>query len=214
MEKADNHLIPSRSAKRAHFDAQTIYPILDEALFCTISYALDNKPYSIPTSFVRYNNKIYIHGSVGSHFIRELEKGIPVCISVMLADALVLAKSALSHSVNYRSVVLFARAERVENSQNKLDSFEWLINKVAPGSWNYLRPVNDSEIRRTAVLAFDLAEASAKIRQGMPNDDAEDKILPIWSGIVPLKNQKMQPIPDETSQRIPMPEHLISVGLG
>lgn len=210
--KTANHLTPSRAAKRAHFDAETIYSILDEALFCTISYALDNKPYSIPTSFVRHGNKIYIHGSVGSHFIRELERGIPVCISVMLADALVVAKSALSHSVNYRSVVLFATAEKVENLPEKLASFECLINKVVPGSWDYLRPVSDSETRRTAVLAFDLAEASAKVRQGMPNDDAEDKTLPIWSGIIPLQNEQLQPVADETSQQIPMPEHLVSIG--
>ena len=84
MKKITNQLIPSRAAKRANFDIETIYPILDEALFCTISYAMNNKPYSIPTSFVRYGDKIYIHGSVGSHFIRELDKGIPVCITVML----------------------------------------------------------------------------------------------------------------------------------
>ncbi len=213
MEKVPNHLIPSRNAKRAHFDAETIYPILDEALFCTINYAIDNMPYSIPTSYVRYNHKIYIHGSVGSHFIRELEKGMPVCITVMLADALVVSKSPLTHSVNYRSVVLFARAEKIEESQDKLDSFEWLIDKIVPGSWNYLRPVTESEIRRTAVLAFDLTEASAKIRQGLPNDVAEDKPLPIWSGIIPLKTQRLQPVADETSQHIPMPEHLNFVDL-
>ncbi|WP_259065161.1 pyridoxamine 5'-phosphate oxidase family protein [Mucilaginibacter sp. X4EP1] len=213
MKKVPEHLIPSRAAKRASFDAETIYPILDEALFCTISYALDNKPYSIPTSFVRYGDKIYIHGSVGSHFIRELERGIPVCITVMLADALVVAKSALSHSVNYRSVVLFATAERIEDQQAKLDSFEWLIDKIVPGSWNYLRPITESEIRRTAVLAFDLGEASAKIRQGMPNDDAEDKVLPIWSGIIPLQTQKLPPIADETSKQIQMPKHLVTVDL-
>jgi uncharacterized protein len=213
MEEIPNNLIPSRRAKRAHFDAETIYPILDEALFCTISYAVDNKPYSIPTSYVRYNHKIYIHGSVGSHFIRELEKGIPVCITVMLADALVVAKSALSHSVNYRSVVLFTSAEKIEGTQDKLDSFEWLVDKIIPDSWNYLRPLTESEIRRTAVLAFDLSEASAKIRQGNPNDDAEDKLLPIWSGIIPLKTLRSKPVADETSQQIPMPEHLRSVGL-
>jgi len=207
--KEVNPLTPSRVAKRASFDAETIYPILDEAMFCTISYAAENKPYSIPTSFVRYGNKIYIHGSVGSHFIRELEKGIPVCITVMLADALVVAKSALSHSVNYRSVVTFANAEKIEDAQEKLDSFEWLIDKIVPGSWNYLRPLTDSEIRRTAVLAFDLANSSAKHRQGMPNDDAEDKALPIWSGLIPLKTQRLQPIADEISQEIPIPRHLI-----
>ncbi len=206
--KEVNPLTPSRAAKRASFDAETIYPILDEAMFCTISYAAENKPYSIPTSFVRYGNKIYIHGSVGSHFIRELEKGIPVCITVMLADALVVAKSALSHSVNYRSVVIFANAEKIEEAQEKLDSFEWLIDKIVPGSWDYLRPVTDSEIRRTAVLAFDIANSSAKLRQGMPNDDAEDKALPIWSGLIPLKTKRLEPIADESSQEIPIPRHL------
>lgn len=212
MKKTTNQLIPSRAAKRANFDIETIYPILDEALFCTISYAMNNKPYSIPTSFVRYGDKIYIHGSVGSHFIRELDKGIPVCITVMLTDALVVAKSALSHSVNYRSVVIFATGEKIEDEKGKLESFEWLMDKIVPGSWNYLRPITESEIRRTAVMAFNLAEASAKIREGMPNDEAEDKLLPIWSGIIPLQTSRLQPIADEMSQQIPVPDHLSHIG--
>ena len=213
MKTPVNPLSPSRAPKRAHFDAETIYPILDEALFCTISYTIDHQPYAIPTSFVRYGNKIYIHGSVGSHFIRTLEKGLPVCICVMLADSLVVAKSALSHSVNYRSVVLFASAEVIADPQVKLESFEWLVDKVVPGSWDYLRPITESEIRRTAVLAFDLSESSAKIRQGMPNDEAADKALPIWSGIIPLNTQRMRPIADESSQQIKLPEHLASIGV-
>ena len=206
--KTPSHLIPSRSAKRAQFDAETIYPILDEALFCTISYAADGQPFSIPTSFVRYEDKIYIHGSVGSHFIRELEKGIPVCIVVMLTDALVVAKSAFSHNVNYRSVVIFSKAKKIEDPQIKADSFEWLINKIVPGSWDYLRPVTAKEIQKTTSLAFSLEEASAKTRSGMPNDEPEDLDLPIWSGIIPLQLQRLSPVADERSQDIPKPPHL------
>jgi nitroimidazol reductase NimA-like FMN-containing flavoprotein (pyridoxamine 5'-phosphate oxidase superfamily) len=206
--KTSSHLIPSRSAKRAHFDAATIYPILDEALFCTISYAADGQPFSIPTSFVRYEDKIYIHGSVGSHFIRELEKGIPVCIVIMLTDALVVAKSAFSHSVNYRSVVIFAKAEKIEDPEEKKRSFEWLTNKVVPGSWDYLRPVTEKEIQKTTALTFSLEEASAKVRTGMPNDEPEDKMLPVWSGIIPLQTRKMTPVADESSQHITRPPHL------
>lgn len=209
MEKSVSPLIPSRLAKRANVDAGVIYPILDEALFCTVSYSHENKPYAIPTSFVRYDDKIYIHGSVGSHFIRTLEKGIPVCITIMLADALVVAKSAFNHSVNYRSVVLFAQAEKIEDDQVKLDSLEWLVDKIVPGSWNYLRPVTESEIRKTTVLAFDLAEASAKLRQGMPGDEEADQSLPIWSGLIPLETRRLPALADESSQQIPMPEHLI-----
>lgn len=206
--KTPSHLIPSRSAKRAQFDAETIYPILDEALFCIISYAVDGQPFSIPTSFVRYEDKIYIHGSVGSHFICELEKGIPVCIVVMLTDALVVAKSAFSHSVNYRSVVIFSKAEKIEDPQIKADSFEWLTNKIVPGSWDYLRPVTAKEIQKTTSLAFSLEEASAKTRSGMPNDEPEDLDLPIWSGIIPLQLQRLRPVADELSQHIIKPPHL------
>jgi hypothetical protein len=203
-----SHLIPSRSAKRAHYDKETIYAILDEALFCTVSYVADNKPFSIPTAFVRYGNKLYIHGSVGSHFIWELEKGIPVCISVTLIDALVVAKSAFSHSVNYRSVVLFSQGVKIEETEQKNAMLEWLTNKIVPNSWNYLRPVKENEVRKTTVLAFDIDEASAKMRSGMPNDEEEDKPLPIWSGIIPIETTRRDPVPDDLSRDIPLPQHL------
>ncbi|OQP65015.1 pyridoxamine 5'-phosphate oxidase family protein [Niastella populi] len=203
------HLIPSRSAKRAHYDKETIYPILDEALFCTISYVFDNKPFSIPTAFVRYENKLYIHGSVGSHFIWELEKGVPVCISVTLLDALVVAKSAFSHSVNYRSVVLFSNGVKIDEAKLKADVLEWLTNKIVPDSWDYLRPMKDNEVKKTTVIAFDIDEASAKVRTGMPNDEEEDKPLPIWSGIIPIETIRRDPQPDLLSQEIPLPKHLM-----
>jgi nitroimidazol reductase NimA-like FMN-containing flavoprotein (pyridoxamine 5'-phosphate oxidase superfamily) len=208
MPSIPEHLVPSRLAKRAHFDRESIYAILDEALFCTVSYVSDGKPFSIPTAFVRYEDKIYVHGSLGSHFIREIEKGIPVCITVTLLDAIVAAKSAFHHSINYRSVVLFARGEKLEKTAEKKDAFEWLTNKIVPDSWNYLRPIKENEIDKTTALAFSLAEASAKIRTDMPVDEEEDQALPIWSGLLPLKTERGKPIPDGFSQHIPLPDHL------
>lgn len=79
---------------------------------------------------------------------------------------------------------------------------------MVPGSWEYLRSVTESEIRKTSVLSFALNEVSAKIRTGMPNDGAEDKVLPIWSGVIPLTTQRMPPIADESSKAIPLPLHL------
>lgn len=206
-----SHLIPSRGAKRAHYEKEMIYSILDEALFCTISYVFENKPFSIPTAFVRRDNKLYIHGSVGSHFIWELEKGVPVCLSVTLLDALVVAKSAFSHSVNYRSVVLFSQGEKVEDTAVKWNVLEWLTNKIVPNSWEYLRPMKENEVRKTTVLSFDIDEVSAKVRSGMPNDEEEDKPLLIWSGIIPIETSRRDPVPDELSRDIPLPKHLMPV---
>lgn len=211
MESESENLLPSRLAKRAHLDKKNINSILDEALYCTISYVSNGKPYSIPTGFVRYEDKIYIHGSVGSHFILEIEKGIPVCISVTLIDDLVVAKSAFHHSMNYRSVIIFAEAEKIEDHYLKTEAFRWLTNKMVPDSWDYLRPIKDSEVKKTIALAFSLDKASSKIRSGMPGDDKEDESLPIWSGLIPLAKGRNSPLADSFSSNIPLPDHLKSI---
>lgn len=198
----------SRMPKRTQYDEALIYSILDEALFCTICYSVDNQPFSIPTAFVRKENKLYIHGSVGSHFLREIESGIPVCISVMLTDALVVAKSAFSHSVNYRSVIIFTNAARIDDFEAKASFFKELTEKIVPNSWEYLRPMKTNEVNKTMLLVFEISEASARIRTGMPNDEDEDKNLPIWSGIIPIPSNRLAPIADESSVNIPLPEHL------
>lgn len=199
---------PSRLAKRAHYDEATVHPILDEALFCTVSYAVDGQPMAIPTAYARQGDKLYIHGSVGSHFIRTIENGAPVCISVMLTDGLVLARSAFHHSVNYRSVVIFANAEKVTDDSEKMDVLALITDHLIPGRWADLRPTTDSELRKTTVLAFSLAEASAKVRTGGPNDDPEDADLPTWSGVIPLQTVRLTPIPREGEEDKALPAYL------
>lgn len=198
----------SRMPKRTQYDEELVYSILDEALFCTISYTIDNQPFSIPTAFVRKANKLYIHGSVGSHFLRGIESGIPVCISVMLTDALVVAKSAFHHSVNYRSVIIFSNAIKHEDFEEKAAFFKELTEKIVPNSWEYLRPMMKKEVDKTTLLSFDISEASARVRTGMPNDDEEDKSLPIWSGIIPIPSKRLTPIADDSSVNIDLPKHL------
>lgn len=199
---------PSRLAKRAHYDEATIHPILDEALFCTVSFAVDGQPMAIPTAFARKGNNLYIHGSVGSHFIRAIEHGAPVCITVMLADGQVLAKSAFHHSVNYRSVVIFAHAEKVTDAGEQMNALALITDHFIPGRWDDLRPTTDSEMRKTTVLRFSLAEASAKVRTGGPNDDPEDMGLPTWSGVVPLQTVRLAAVPREDTPGVPLPDYL------
>ncbi len=201
--------IPSRYAsQRTDHSEEAIFPILDEALFCTVSYVFNNEPFSIPTAFVRIDNKIYIHGSVGSNFLRHLTTHTPVCISVMITDELVIAKSAFHHSVNYRSVIIFSKGMVIDHFETKKSILKSLTEKIVPGSWNYLRPIKESEINKTMLICFEINEASAKIRQGMPNDDEEDKDLPIWSGLIPIPGKRLTPVPDESSNNIPLPDHL------
>jgi uncharacterized protein len=174
----------TRLPKRGAYNTDTINGIVDEALFCTLSYTNAKQPFSIPTGHCRIGNHLYIHGSVGAGYMRQMAENIPVCISITLLDDLVLAKSAFHHSVNYRSVVAFATAELVEDFDEKMKALEVFTEKMIPNRWKDCRWPNEAEMRKTMVLKFSLEEASAKIRADQANDDDEDYNLPHWAGLV------------------------------
>ena len=187
----------TRLPKRGVYDKQSVYAILDEALFCTLAFVRDNQPFQIPTGFCRIDDKVYIHGSVGSTYMRWLsETKSSVCISATIIDGLVLARSAFHHSVNYRSVVLFSSPEKVTDATEMYTALEVFTNKMQPGRWDDVRKPTDGEWKATMLLAFRIEEASAKIRTGPPKDDEEDYTLDIWAGVVPLSLQRQNPVAD------------------
>lgn len=200
----------TRLSKRGVYDKETVYSILDEALFCTVAFVRNNQPFQIPTGFCRVEDKLYIHGSVGSFYMRELASAkLPVCVNVTLMDGLVLARSAMHHSVNYRSVVIFSEAALVEDPDEVHQALEEFTNKMQPGRWNDVRKPTPNEWKATMVLSFDIKEASAKVRTGPPGDDDEDYALDVWAGVVPLRIQRGTPIADsKLSENIPLPEYL------
>ncbi len=173
----------TRLAKRGMYDVATVHSILDEALFCTVAYVHDGQPFQIPTGFARIDDTIYLHGSVGSHYMRMLADGLPVCISATLIDGMVLARSAFHHSVNYRSVVFFSKGRKVTDEDELYRSLEVFTNKMCPGRWDDIRKPNSGEWKATMVLAFQLEEASAKVRTGSPKDDEEDYAMNVWAGV-------------------------------
>lgn len=200
----------TRLPKRGSYDEKTIFTILDEALFCTLAFVRESQPFQIPTGFCRIEDKIYIHGSVGSTYLRELgEKNNPVCISATLLDGLVLARAAFHHSVNYRSVVLFGVPEKVTDEQELYHALEVFTNKMQPGRWDDVRKPDPGEWKATLVLSVRIDEASAKVRSGPPKDDQEDYTSDIWAGVVPLQLQRSAPQPDPLLKAgIAMPQYL------
>lgn len=187
----------TRLPKRGDFSEETIFAILDEALFCTVAYQHNGQPFQIPTGFCRIGNQLYIHGSVGSHYMRQLAAGnMPVSISVTLMDGLVLARSAFHHSVNYRSVAIFSTPRLVTDKDELYKALEVFTDKICPGRWADVRKPTDNEWKATMLLAFTIEEASAKVRTGPPKDDEEDYALDVWAGVVPLSIEKKKPEAD------------------
>jgi uncharacterized protein len=197
-----------RLPKRGAYDRETVYKILDEALVCHVGFVVDGQPFVIPTGFGRKDDTLYLHGSAASRMLGEAANGIPVCVTVTLLDALVLARSAFHHSMNYRSVMILGTAQEVANEEEKWEALRIFTEHAVPGRWNEIRQPTPQEMKGTSVLALDLEEVSAKIRTGFPVDDDADYSLPIWAGIVPLKLTPAAPIADpKLVHALEPPEH-------
>lgn len=185
-----------RYPDRGRFDRETVYAILDEALYCHVAFLEDGRPVVIPTGFWRSDDHLYMHGSSASRLIRALQSEIEVSVAVTLVDGLVLARSGFHSSVNYRSVVVFGRSEAVVDKAAKLKALHDFIERVTPGRWDELRPPTDNEIKGTGVARVPLAEVSAKVRGHGVVDDEEDYGHPVWAGVLPLALASGAPVPD------------------
>lgn len=186
-----------RLPKRGAFDRETVNSILDEAFICHIGFTVDGQPYVIPTAFGRVDDVLYIHGSSASRMLRTLSKGVEMCFTATLIDALVLARSAFHHSINYRSVVVLGKATLVEENEEKNLALESITNHIVPGRWDDVRWPTELELKATSVLKLSIEEASAKVRTGPPIDDEEDYAMNIWAGILPIELKTGDPIDDD-----------------
>jgi len=175
-----------RIPQNAVYDRATIDAILDEGLICHVGFVADGLPYVIPMGYARAGDKLYIHGSAASRLLTSLAGGVDVCVSVVLLDGLVLARSAFNHSMNYRSVVIFGKAAAVEEEAEKVEALRLFSEHMMPGRWRELRDPKPIELKATLVMSLPIEEASAKVRTGPPIDDEEDLQAPVWAGVVPL----------------------------
>ncbi len=198
-----------RLPKRASYDRDAVYSILDTALVCHVGFAIGGQPYVIPTLHVRIDDRLYIHGSAASRMLGAAAEGTPIAVTVTHVDGLVLARSAFHHSVNYRSVMILGAATLVADPAEKLAVMKGLIDHVAPGRWGHIRHPNDKELAATSVLSIPIVEASAKLRSGDPLDDEADYALPIWAGQIPIATKAMTPLCDaRVEASIPVPAHV------
>src|SRR5258707_10922219 len=185
--------IPVRGSR----DWNTINPILDAGFLAHIGFCVDGQPFFSPTLYGRDGQRLYLHGSAASRMLRELETGIPTCVTVTLVDGLVLSRSAFDHSMNYRSVVAFGKARKVVDPEQKIKSLRVISEHLIAGRWADVRGPSEKELKATTVLEFSIEEASSKVRSGPPLDDESDYGLKVWAGVLPLEMKSRLPIPDD-----------------
>jgi len=185
-----------RKADRGAYDRDTVDAILDEALVCHVGFAIDGRPWVVPTAFGRVGGRLYLHGAAGNATLRALAAGVEACVTVTLLDGLVLARSAFHHSMNYRSVMLFGHLTPVTEEAEKRSALLAIVDHMVSGRSRDTRPPTAEELRATLVVSLPISEGSAKVRAGGPIEEPGDLDLPHWAGVIPVAVVRGDPQPD------------------
>lgn len=197
-----------RHRERGKEDRAELYAVLDAGLICHLGVVADGTPVVLPTAYGRDGDTLYLHGSSANGAFGTAD-GQQVCVTVTHMDGLVCARSVFSHSMNYRSAVVFGAASVVIDDDERRHALEVITDHLIPGRWAAARQPTKKELAATAVLSLPLTEASVKIRSGMPMDDPQDLDLDVWAGVLPIAVTFGAPQPDpQLGDGIEVPAHI------
>jgi nitroimidazol reductase NimA-like FMN-containing flavoprotein (pyridoxamine 5'-phosphate oxidase superfamily) len=197
-----------RHRERGQADRTALYAVLDAGLVCHLGVVSGGTPIVLPTAYGRDGDTLYVHGSSANGAFWAAD-GRPVCVTVTHLDGIVAARSVFTHSVNYRSAVIFGTATVVRDDDERWQALRIITDHLIPGRWAAARQPTAKEMAATAVLSVPLTEASVKIRTGMPKDEPEDLGLDVWAGVLPVSVTFGPPVPDpELREEVPLPAHI------
>ena len=195
-----------RGDNRAVYGLDNIKEILAAGIIAHVGVNTPDGPIVLPMAYAVRGDEILIHGSVANAMMRA-GKSVEVCVTVTIVDGLVVARTPLHNSMNYRSVVIRGEATRITELQEHSACLKLINDHIAP-IWDTARAPSETDYKQTMVLSVPLAESSAKVRGVNAIDDPEDIAGPHWAGVVPLTSTWGEPIPapDLGDQAAPMPE--------
>lgn len=185
----------TRGADKAFNDENSVYQILDAGFLCHIAIQHEGQTMMIPTAYGRKNQALYIHGSTKNYMLNHIIKGQDVCIGVTHLDGIVLARTLFDTSANYRSVVLFGKAELVSGDKERMEGLRIITENIIKGRWNEVPVGSAGQLKATMVVKFTIEKASAKIRDGGPKGDEENE-NEVWSGHIPFSLKALEPVMD------------------
>ncbi|WP_020396320.1 pyridoxamine 5'-phosphate oxidase family protein [Thiolinea disciformis] len=182
-----------QSPKRADYNRETLYHIIDEAPIAVVAVSIDAQPVALPMMVARLRDCIYLHGSRASRLIKHLSAANPVCVTFAHLDGIVVARSGMHCSANYRSAVVHGVGRLIEGEEKARYLMD-ITYAIIPGSHGDYRELQANELKATSLIEIPLLEFACKIRTGGPIDDQEDVNLPYWAGVIPLQRIYGEPI--------------------
>jgi hypothetical protein len=164
--------------------------ILAAGLVAHVGFVVEGQPYVIPMAY-HYDpaepRRIYLHAAQAGRLVARLESGDPVCVTVTILDGLVYSRTAKYHSMNYRSVVCFARAAGDEGNRGAV--LERMVTRYFPGRepGRDYEPAPRAHLAATGFVALNIEEWSAKRRKGGPTGPRDqDQEAAGTAGVIPI----------------------------
>jgi nitroimidazol reductase NimA-like FMN-containing flavoprotein (pyridoxamine 5'-phosphate oxidase superfamily) len=176
---------PTRFPERAVTDRAELDTLFDDVLLAHVGLTVDDHPVVLPTGIVLDGDRVIIHGSTGSRWMRALADGAAAAVSVTALDAVVVARTGFESSFQYRSAVLFGTFTPLEGL-DKIQALGRLTNRLIPGRLAEVRASTAKEVAATLALAMPIGEWSLKSSHLWPEDLDEDIAGDAWAGVVPV----------------------------
>ncbi|EPS41513.1 hypothetical protein H072_4555 [Dactylellina haptotyla CBS 200.50] len=226
----------NRLGERGNYECKAVHEIIAGSPVVHVSFnpgSLEDYPVILPMigKLGSFENPsadltepldLYLHGYVSSRIMNTARKSangepqqpMKVCVCATKVDGLVLSLTPNSHSMNYRSSIVFGTVELVTEPDEKLYAMKLITNGVIPGRYDDTRvPPDGAEMQSTQILRVTIDHASAKIRTGEPGDyekdlKREDVLNKTWTGIIPMYQAYGEPQESSYNRVKPVPEYI------
>jgi nitroimidazol reductase NimA-like FMN-containing flavoprotein (pyridoxamine 5'-phosphate oxidase superfamily) len=155
-------------ANRLHLvkEDDWIKAFLHQAQVATISTSWGDIPFNNMTLFWydEPHHRIIFHANIMGRLRANIDNNPQVCLSCYEMGSLLPSNAAIEFSVQYRGVVVFGEAEILTDPQEARQVLYGLISKYFPKMQpgQEYRPITDTELRRTSVIAIKITEWSGR----------------------------------------------------
>ena len=196
----------TRMRDRAVTERPELDRLLDDVVLAHVAMVDDDgDPVVIPTAIARDGDRILVHGSTGSGWMRRAAAGRPVAVAVTDLNGIIVARSSFESSFRYRSAVLFGTFTRL-SGPDVPRALDVITERFIPGRLAEIRGTRKRELAATMVLSMPIGDWSLKTSGSWPTDSPDDIEGSAWAGVVPLRPRAGEPEPaPDLRAGIPVP---------
>lgn len=174
----------TRERDRARHDRAALDALLDAERVGHVGVVVDGEPLVVPTLIARDGDRVLLHGSVASGWMRAAARGASIALEVTRVEGIIVARSGFHSSIRYRSCVLFGVASRLRAEAELAHALDLFVERILPGRVGEVRRPTRGELRQTMVLTLSIERWSLKVSDGWPRDEEEDLATPVWAGVI------------------------------